>query len=209
MVLVDPAIRRVVVRAVVCLTLLLMSACASNPERNYYLLEDHFIPTADQQWSTRLLGIKSIRLPDYGQGRRIVTRESDGQLFLDRNHLWAQSPAQSISTTLSEHLRAKTGAAVIGVPWPAGGRPDFSVEIRFEHLYRDVSGGAILAGTVFLEDPASRNLTQQYFSIERQAEGDSYAGFMQALSLALGDLSDTIVLGMTQENVQPRPNAEQ
>ncbi|WP_415037234.1 membrane integrity-associated transporter subunit PqiC, partial [Azonexus sp.] len=85
---------------------LLLSACASTPPNQFYLLEAApTTATLNTASSTApRLGIGTIVLPDYLNRPQIVLRDHGGRLLLRERERWAEPLEDGVRRTLGENL---------------------------------------------------------------------------------------------------------
>ena len=169
--------------------------CASGPPAPRYLLEP--APVDGVQALPRALdslGLAAVALPGYVEDSSIVGRGVAGPLDVDTGAQWSESPESALTRTLAESLRLRSGASVLVEPLPRGFDPEARIEVVFDRLLRNASGGAEMAGQVQLIAGDGRELISvRSFEFARPGSNDSDAAFFDALSIAVDDLARLIL----------------
>lgn len=126
--------------------LLLMSACRSSTDYQYYLLAGgDGGPGEAARPSGQIVGLGPFAWPDYLNRSQIVTRLSDNELDVAEFHRWAEPLEQSFLAALAAEVasRARAGRVVV-FPW--SGRPELDCRVRGEvtRFDTDASGETVL-----------------------------------------------------------------
>jgi uncharacterized lipoprotein YmbA len=123
-----------------CALIIVFSGCLSmTPSVSYYILNPVAAgPTspanADGQ-RTVTVGIDPIKLPGYLNRVQMVKRTGPNQLEISSYYRWADYPDRMIQRVLGENLQIlMTAARVYSAPWPAGLKPDVTVNLTFLEL---------------------------------------------------------------------------
>ena len=72
------------------------------------------------------------------------------QVSLADRERWAEQPRDALSRLLGDRLSLLSDATVLAEPWPRGFDPQVRVEVVFDRLLREASGGAEMAGQISL-----------------------------------------------------------
>ncbi len=175
------------------------AGCASGPPAPRYLLEP--APAGGVQelpGALDSLGLATVALPGYVVDSSIVGRAAAepmlGPLDIDTGAQWSESPEAALTRTLAESLRLRSGASVLVEPLPRGFDPEARIEVVFDRLLRNASGGAEMAGQVQVIAGDGRELISvRGFELARPGADDSDASFFEALSIAIDDLARLIL----------------
>ena len=121
--------------------IVLFPGCRSmTPSVTYYLLNPMaagpMSPPADAyDKRAKIVGIRPIELPGYINRTPMVKRTGPNQIEIASFHRWADYPDRMIQRVLAENLQLlMADARVYSVPWPAGLKPDVTVDFSFLEL---------------------------------------------------------------------------
>ncbi|MCB2145374.1 MAG: PqiC family protein [Deltaproteobacteria bacterium] len=123
-----------------CALIIGLSGCRSfTPSVTYYLLNPVDIgkisPAEAQGKRILTVGIRPIELPGYINRVQMVRRTGQNQLEVSSSHRWADYPDRMIQRVLGENLQIlMADARVTSAPWPAGFKPDATVDFTFLEL---------------------------------------------------------------------------
>ena len=174
------------------------AGCASGPRAPRYLLEPAAVDRVEPlPRALDSLGLETVDLPGYVEDSSLVGRGPDGTLAVDAGAHWSEAPDAALTRTLAESLRLRSGASVLVEPLPRGFEPEARIEIVFDRLLRNGSGGAELGGQARLvAGDGRRLLSVRTFEITRPGRDDSDAAFFEALAIAVDDLARLIVAAL-------------
>jgi uncharacterized lipoprotein YmbA len=133
-------------------TILLASACASDPVTRYYVLAPvAAVPALTANPKPVSVVIKDVRLPQYLERAQIVTRGSENRLLMADYELWAGDLRQDMLRVLSENLGRLLGTdRVVTAPHTLKSPPDVRVEVEVLRFERDPAGKVELAARWWL-----------------------------------------------------------
>lgn len=123
-----------------CALIILFAGCRSiTPSVSYYILnsvtEGPMSPAEADGNLTKAIGIKPIRLPGYLNRAQMVKRTGPNQLEISSRHRWADYPDRMIQRVFGDNLQMlMADARVYSAPWPAGLKPDITVDVTFLDL---------------------------------------------------------------------------
>lgn len=141
-----------------------LSGCGSGPPPKMYLLSS--VATLESTKNDNkliskkinTLGMSVVALPGYANDARIAGLRTDGSVYQDDDHRWADSPDDAITRVLADRLRAHANTTVLIEPWPRDYKPKARVEIVFDRLLREPLGGVDMAGQILLLSGDGREL---------------------------------------------------
>lgn len=179
--------------SITVLSALLFSACFSGPPPNLYLLE---VPgnsdaiTVDTVRLNGTLGISAVVLPGYADDERLASLTPSGSVSVDDRHRWAEEPEVAITRLLSARLRYHAGATVLIEPWPRDYRPFARVEVIFDRLLREPSGGVDMAGQILLLSGNGRSLLKALpFEVVHYSRSTDPSVFFVATAQGIDDIA--------------------
>jgi uncharacterized protein len=123
-----------------CALIIGFSGCRSfTPPVTYYIMNPVTVgpmfPADDGDKRTMTVGIRPIELPGYINRVQMVKRTGQNQLEIFSFHRWADYPDRMIQRILNENLQIlMADARVYNPPWPAGLKPDVTVDVPFLEL---------------------------------------------------------------------------
>lgn len=187
---------------VALLSLLFLGACSSGPAPRLYVLEPIVGNTgALSAEGIDALGVATVKLPGYARDTRIASRNDGNRLTLNDGHRWAEAPEGAITRVFAERLRLHAGATVLIEPYPRGYAPDARVEINFDRLLRESTGGVDMAGQIILLAGDGRGvLGVKPFRLLRSGESTERDAFMVAVSEAIDQLARLTVGTLVEAN---------
>ncbi|WP_372681069.1 membrane integrity-associated transporter subunit PqiC [Desulfosarcina sp.] len=126
--------------AFICSLIISLSGCRSiTPSVSYYILNPLTVTSisaaaADGERS-KTVGVNPIELPGYLNRVQMVKRTGPNQLEVSSHHRWADFPDRMIQQVLGDNLQMlMSDARVYTAPWPAGLKPDVTVDVTFLEL---------------------------------------------------------------------------
>ncbi|MBX2836249.1 MAG: PqiC family protein [Gammaproteobacteria bacterium] len=190
----DTARTRLTRCAVVILLAVLPLACSSKPPAKVYLLEPVFdlqaeVPAANIQ----ALGLAVVTLPGYATDQRIASRGERARILLDDDHEWADSPDEAITRVLAHRLQDFADADVLIEPWPRGYDPEARIEVVFDRLLREPTGGAEMAGQIrIIAGDGRRVLGVKRFQFIRYANSQDPSAYFESVAMGINDVARMI-----------------
>ena len=172
------------------LTLLCVS-CSSGPPPKLYLLEPvHDLALEQTAPNVQALGLAISTLPGYAKDQRLASRDSGSMVVQSDKHRWAEAPEDAITRVLANRLREFTEATVLIEPWPRGFAPQARIEIAFDRLLREASGGAELEGQIRLIAGDGRKvLAVRTFQLVHFSVSADPANYFAAVSAGINDIA--------------------
>jgi uncharacterized lipoprotein YmbA len=172
-------------------TILVLAGCSSGPPAKLYLLEPLYdLALEEEPPKVTAIGLAVVTLPGYVKDTRIASRDAKALLTLDDNHRWAESPDDAITRVLADRLRSTTEATVLVEPWPRGFDPQARVEVAFDKLLRDPTGGAEMAGQIsVISGDGRRVLAVESFQLVHYASSRSPMAFFLATAAGINDVA--------------------
>ena len=189
-------------RALGCLLApLALVACGGGPAPRLYLLDPDIADAGILPPRTLdRIGIAVVSLPGYARDARVASREAGNRIVVDDGHRWAEDPDEAITRALAERLRAHAGATVLIEPWPRNFVPDARVEVAFDRLLREPSGGVDAAGQIRLLSEDGRDvLDVRPFRLSRPAASSAPGDWFGAVARLVDDLARTAVDALRDE----------
>lgn len=184
-------------------TLVLMGACSSSPPTRFYTLSE----TAPETHSGAQLGADSVRIyrvaiPGELDRPQLVRRVDANRLQIAEQDRWAAPLDEMIRRVLSGDLARRLSAGPLADASdasPAGGQHSLSVEVR--EFYGDANCNVTLRAawtpkesSATAHPQTSRATTED---IHVSSTGPCPDGLPATMSVALGQLSDRIVAGIS------------
>ena len=181
---------RIALSTLSLLALLLGSACGSGPPARLYLLEPVLAPELSEPLANITdLGITVVSLPSYASDQRIASRNQDHLIVQAAKHKWAEDPEEAITRVLADRLRYITKANVVTEPWPRGFEPQARVEVSFDKLLREASGGVEMAGQIEIIAGDGRSVKSiRTFQLIHYAESTDYSAYFSAVAAGINDI---------------------
>lgn len=171
-----------------------LSACSSKPPAKLYLLD----PVFDLNEETSVndisaIGLSVVVLPGYANDQRIASRGAGARVVFDDNNKWADSPDEAITRVLAQRLQDFADADVLIEPWPRGFEPQVRVEVVFDRLLREDTGGAEMAGQIRISSGDARKvLAVNRFRFIHYADSTDPSDYFDAVSAGINDVARMI-----------------
>lgn len=155
--------------ATAALSLALAACAAAPPERRVALnpAETAAAVGATRPTAARLVGVRTVALPDYAEDEKIYVAAEDGALRPADGVLWADDPDRAITRALAASLDAGLSAEALAEPWPRVADPDLEIAVAFDRLAADSTGRVTAEGEYQLIRARARRpgLTQERFAL--------------------------------------------
>ena len=174
------------------------SGCASSPPTRFYALSSlgtavqEIKPLADDGCLS--LGIGPIKIPDYLNQTKIVTREVPNEITLAEFDRWAEPLGDNLTHVLAKNLSSLICTTTI-VLFPGRGESPFVYRIEMELLRLDGSLGgdvSLEAWWMVLSGDGKKMVINKQTTFTEAAAGKDYNSFVSAQSRAVGRLSAEI-----------------
>jgi len=177
----------------------LQTACSlggpSQPARFYALSVHAGQPlTTDSALPGSGIGVGPVSLPELYERPQLVTRPADNRVELAEFERWGGNLAEDVKRVLVQDLIGRLGSDNILVwPWQRQQTPALQVAVQFFRFDGEPGEQARLSGLWQLFDGVEGcRLEVHRFDISRVPDEPDYAGYVDALSLALAQLSQDI-----------------
>lgn len=171
-----------------------LTACSSGPPPKLYLLDSPAQGTVAVELAKKAdiqsLGMSPVTLPGYANDAQIASLNIDGTISQNDRHRWAEDPDDALTRVLSERLRAHADTTVLIEPWPRDYAPIARVEVSFDKLLREPSGGALMVGQILLLSGNGRTLLKAVpFNLSLAAVDESNQAFFAAVARGVDDIA--------------------
>jgi len=198
----DSQCERMVASLLVFLVCTLLSSCAPTVPVNYYqlsALEMTRSAPATPEAGKMVIGIGPMRLPEYLERPKIVTRVTPNRLQLADNHRWAEPLSENIPRVLGENLSALLGTdRILLHPWPSSRTTDYQLLVEVLHFENESDGAARLVALWSVKGQDGRIMVQERRSSFRiPATSQNQEGLVVALNEALGSFCREIAQELT------------
>ena len=175
--------------------LALLCGCSSTPATRYYVLS----PTAEapaRRAAAVVVVITDVRLPQYLDRSRIVTRGGDHRLQVSENELWAGNLREDMTRVLAENLgRLLESGRVIAAPHNLRLQPDYRVEVEVLRFEREPGGRVGLSARWWLtRGSAAALLASPGATLFGAPLGENapYEALVASMSSVYGELAQAI-----------------
>jgi uncharacterized protein len=184
-----------------CMLILVFSGCRSiTPPVSYYILNPTTagltLPADADGNPTQTVGINPIELPGYLNRVQMVIRTGPNQLDVSSSHRWADYPDRMVQQVLGENLNIlMAGTQVYTSPWPAGFKPDVTVDVTFLDLIGTTDKKMLLSAVWTInggDSPSSSHRTTFSETVSSMDFDDLAAAHSQALETLSRDISETL-----------------
>lgn len=185
--------------ALVLITTLIVSGCATGPETKYYLLSSDINPQAGDTITGPeqvILILGPVNLPEYLDRSQIVIRTSNTELDLSDTHRWAEPLEINFTRVLAENLHASLKQArVILYPTRTSSDINYQVTINVLRFDTSVNGDTVLTADWNILDGESRKVlvTHRSGHTIQNILPDNYPGIVEVMSETVEKLSNDIV----------------
>jgi len=173
-----------------CVCLLLMS-CSNGPPPRQFLLEPVLDPVNDSIPPViDAVALAEVVVPAYANDQRVASRDERYRIKYDDNNKWADSPDEALTRVLANRLRYYLEATVIVEPWPRGYEPQARIEVQFDKLLREATGGAEMSGQIRIISGDGRQMIDvRTFQFVRYANDLNTDSFYAAVAAGVNDIS--------------------
>jgi uncharacterized protein len=179
----------------------LLSACASTPPTNFYVLEAISQPVITKSGAKKMLiGIGPLTLPTLLERRQIVTRKANNSIELAEFHQWAAPLRDSMLAVLSQDLAAQQPNALVkAYPWAAYGEMDYRVIIDISRFDGEQGKSAILQASWAIMTEKNHTIIQNgQTRLEQPLPDGNYESMVAALNQLLNKFSQQLALALHQ-----------
>jgi uncharacterized lipoprotein YmbA len=181
-----------------CALLAVQFGCASSPPTRFYLLSSldttrpEMKPSADERCFS--IGIGPVRIPEYLNQPKIVTRGGGNQLKLAEFDQWSEGLNVNITRVLAENLSVLLCTKTVAIfPWRGGIPLDYRIELDIQRFDGHLGGDVSLDGWWRLLSGDGKTLLQsKRTSVSESAGGGDYESLVLAQSRTLEKLSHEV-----------------
>jgi uncharacterized protein len=176
---------------------LLLSACASTPPTQFYVLEPQFdLPavSADAQIKKLIIGIGPVSIPALLERKQLVTRDENNNLQIAELQQWAAPLKDNIAEVLAQNLSALQPSHIIRTyPWSAYGSIDYQVIVQINRFDAKSEQSANLDASWTIMDETNHKVVSNGVSkIQVKPENATAAGTVKSLGSTLARLSQEL-----------------
>ena len=184
-----------------CALIIVCSGCRSiTPSVSYYILNSLADPSTSPVDAdgnlTKTVGINPIELPGYLNRAQMVKRTGPNQLEVSSRHRWADYPDRMIQRVLGDNLQMlMADARVYSAPWPAGLKPDVTVDVTFLELIGTTDKKMLLNAVWTITgngDPSPTHRTTLSETIAGADFDDLAAAHSRVLEVLCREVADTL-----------------
>ncbi|GAA6151295.1 PqiC family protein [Pseudoteredinibacter isoporae] len=179
--------------------LVLLSACASQPESiHYYLLSnpDHLSDLNKPQAKQKVV-LQSLELAEYLQSRHIVMQLSTNKLQFSNKHRWAENLHVSVEKALLNSLNQQSQDILYLNRKQLGDGTAQHLFVELKHFLITENSTAVVSGNFWVKGE-SKDLNIHSFNIKRDLSRDGYPHAIEQLTTALSELATRIRLVLEQ-----------
>lgn len=171
------------------LAALALAACGGRPD--YFLTPPPLAP-ARAEVRAGSLAVVDMNLPTYAESVEIAVQSPTGEVTLDENALWADTPRRALTRHLVAALQARLTGQVAAEPWPAFDPPALRLEVAVDRMIGTPGGPFTFSGQYVVVSPESGNIVaSDRFAITLPA-GAGRQGLVNAHARAVERLADRI-----------------
>jgi len=170
---------------------LLIISCSSGPPPKQYLLEPVLDPVNESVPPILdSVALAEVVVPAYAADQRVASRDERYQITYDEKHKWADSPDEALTRVLANRLRYYLEATVIVEPWPRGYEPQARIEVQFDKLLREATGGAEMSGQIrIISGNGKKMIDVRTFQFVRYANNREPSSYYAAVAAGVNDIS--------------------
>ncbi len=188
---------------VALMLVLFLSACMrSNKSVQFYRLNASAamvdIIQEPELTNQALIGLGSIRIPDYLNRPQMVIAISDNQYQLSEEHRWAERLDENISLVLTKLLSSQLGSnRIVRYPWSLRQAVDYQVSIDIIEFHIDALGQSRLIAQ-WLIKRKDQSIFSRRFNYQVSASTTDYEIMVSAQSACLTKLGQDIAVTLKQ-----------
>lgn len=200
--------KRMAASLLVFLVCALLSGCAPIVPVNYYqlsALEMARIAPVTPEAGKMVIGIGPVRLPEYLERPKIVTRVTPNRLQLADSHRWAEPLSENIPRVMGENLSVLLGTdRILLYPWPSSRTTDYQIIAEVYNFENESDGAARLVVRWSVKGQDGGILLSERRSNYRvPAKSQGQEGLVVALNEVLGSFCREIAQELTPLLVKP------
>lgn len=176
---------------------LLLAACGSTPQSDYYILST--MPGGSAGNTGPFVGVGPITVPQYLDRKGMVTRSDRNHLKISTFQRWAEPLPDGVQRVMAVNLATLLDTQqVTTFPWLRSAAPDYGVELNVVELSAEGNSARLIVKWVLRDVVADQVLEQQISSLTREMDDTQPASIAAAYSELLGDLSQKIANRITE-----------
>lgn len=178
-------------RAVACLLVVLLAACAHSPDQTFFALSAQ----SGKSVASRPLKIELRRagLPGYLDRPHIVRRATAERLELGGDERWGAPLDEMVGATLAENLSQRLPSCVVFSDAGAiSAVADVRLEVQLFRFERSAEGEVVLLAEVAIHSTNDKPDIIQRFALHERPASARTADVVTSLSHVLASLSDAI-----------------
>lgn len=177
-------------KRLICLTALLLNACASAPVQFYTLVKPQATPSGTPD--ALLIDVQPVRIPSQVDVPQLVLRQGSGQVALAESHQWIAPLADEVRNALAAELSTQLGAQNVSGAVRSADVRAYRVQVDIQRFDSRLGDAAVMDAlwTLRAPQPGTAPLLCST-QIEEPARGD-YAALVEAHQRAITRLAASI-----------------
>ena len=184
-----------------CSLIIVFPGCRSlTPSVSYYILNplaDTSMPPVGADGNRfKTVGVNPIELPGYLNRVQMVKRTGPNRLEVSSHHRWADFPDRMIQRVIGDNLQMlMADARVYSAPWPAGLKPDLTVDVTILELIGTTDKKMLLSAVWTITgngDPSPFHLTTLSETTTGAGFDDLAAAHSRVLDALCRQIADTL-----------------
>lgn len=176
---------------------LLISACGSTPQSDYYILST--LPDDTGGNTGPFIGVGPITVPQYLDRKGIVTREDSNHLKISSFHRWAEPLPDGVQRVVAVNLAGLLDTEqVTTFPWLRSTPPEYGVEMNVVELSAEGRNTRLVVKWVLRDLADNAVIEQRISNYTRQAGGAEPGDIAAAYSDLLAQLSRDIAARISE-----------
>jgi uncharacterized lipoprotein YmbA len=191
-----------IARLIAALSLLLVAACSSTPQSQYYLLTA--LASGQVNNESPSVGVGPIEIPQYLNRNSMVYHRQGNQVNIASFERWAEPLTDGLSRVVSLNLSALLNSqSVMLFPWPKQYAPEYGVSINVLELDTDGSQASLVAEWSTRRTEGELITRRLSRLTEPLNSSDSASAIAAAYSRLLLSLSEEIAENIAAANTAP------
>ena len=183
-------------RLIAATAVMLLAACSSTPDSEYYLLTA--LASGESTNESPSVGVGPIEIPQYLNRNSLVYHRAGNQIDVASFERWAEPLTDGLSRVISLNLSALLNSQSVQVfPWPQQYAPTYGVSVNVLELDAEGSQASLVAKWS-IRRTKGELITRRLTRLNEPLNGsDSAASITAAYSRLLLTLSEEIAAGIT------------
>jgi uncharacterized lipoprotein YmbA len=180
---------------------LLLTACATTPPTNFYVLEALSQPSVSTTAGKKLMiGIGPLDLPALLERKQIVTRKENNAIQMAEFDQWAAPLKDNILAVLSKNIAAQQPDMVVkAYPWAVYGEMNYRVIIDIDRFDSQLGQAAYLEASWSIMKEKDHSIIRNGQTRLTQALNDSsYENVVRTLNKLLNTFSQQLTQTLYQ-----------